>query len=332
MEYRRFAGFGRTGHAAGRGFAGGAVVLALVIGGGRLAAQTTPQPAASLAQSASAEFAARVKDYARALGNNSKLKKASDQKREDVVSFIAGNMLFVLLHELGHAAMQEMKLPILGREEDQADNLATMRLIGVGNQVSHRVLVEATRGWFLSDRRDRKEGEPLVYYDQHGLDKQRAYNITCLVYGSDPTHMADLAKETKLPEDRQASCASQDYPRISSSWEAVLKPHLRAPDQPKTKIDVVYGEGKGDLAVYADGFRSIRMLDMVAELSSDAMAWPRPFVLEWQSCGYINALWKQSQQRLTLCYELAQDFAELYRDFNVEPASAKSAKSKKKSK
>jgi hypothetical protein len=152
------------------------------------------------------------------------------------------------------------------------------------------------------------------------------------VFGSDPTHMADLAKETKLPQDRQETCASEDYPTTSSSWNTVLMPHRRAPDQPRAKIDVIHGDGKDDLAIFAEGFRSIRMLAMVAELLSNNWAWPRPFVLEWQSCGFINARWVQSTQRLTLCYELAQDFAELYRDFNVEPTSAKSAKPKRKSK
>ncbi len=43
------------------------------------------------------------------------------------------------------------------------------------------MLVEAAKGWFLSDRRDRRDGEPQAYFDEHGLDQQRAYNIVCLV-------------------------------------------------------------------------------------------------------------------------------------------------------
>ena len=65
------------------------------------------------------------------------------------------------------------------------------------------------------------------------------------------------------------------------------------------------------------------MLDLVAQQSTDALAWPRPFVLEWQSCGFINAQWVETTQKLTLCYELAQDFAQLYRDYNVEPEATK---------
>jgi hypothetical protein len=230
-------------------------------------------------------------------------------------------MLFVLLHELGHAAMHEMGLPILGREEDQADNFAIINLLKIGNKVSHRVLVEAAKGWFLSDRRDRRDGEPQVYFDEHGLDQQRAYNIVCLVYGSDPANMTDLADETKLPKDRRDSCVTSDYPSISSSWMSVLAPHRRAPDQPKTKIETIYGEGKGDLEGFARGMRTIDTLNIVADLMSDALVWPQPFAIESQTCGYINARWVGSTRRLTVCYELAQDFGMLYREFEL--ASAK---------
>jgi hypothetical protein len=86
----------------------------------------------------------------------------------------------------------------------------------LGSVFSHRVLVEAAKGWFLSVRRDKKEGDEVDYYDTHGLDEQRAYQIVCLMVGADPVRFKDLADETKLPEDRQKSCA-RDYSRASSS-------------------------------------------------------------------------------------------------------------------
>ncbi len=45
-----------------------------------------------------------------------RLKNISQQKRETLVEFVMGNMLFVLLHELGHATMEELRIPVLGRE------------------------------------------------------------------------------------------------------------------------------------------------------------------------------------------------------------------------
>ena len=137
------------------------------------------------------------------LGANPRLKKLSLQQRKNLVEFISGNMLFAMLHELAHTAIADLDLPVLGREEDAADNFAVLRLLHVGSDLSHRVLVEAAKGWFLSDRRDREEGEKPVLFDNHGLDQQRAYQIVCLMVGSDPNDFTDLADETKLPNYRQ---------------------------------------------------------------------------------------------------------------------------------
>jgi hypothetical protein len=325
MDYRQ------TTHRAliGR-LALGWAFAALVICSASVCAQTPqqaaqPPPSAPLrtpAQEDMREFRLRIRDYAKFVAQHPRTKNLSEEQREKLIEFVAGNMLFALLHELGHAAMHEMGLPILGREEDQADNFAIINLLKISNKVSHRVLVQAAKGWFLSDRRDRRDGEPQAYFDEHGLDQQRAYNIVCLMYGSDPANMTDLADETKLPKDRRDSCVTSDYPSISSSWMSVLAPHRRAPDQPKTKIEVIYGDGKGDLEGFARGMRTIDTLNIVADLMSDALAWPQPFVLESQTCGYINARWVTSTRRLTLCYELAQDFGMLYREFELASAKA----------
>jgi Putative metallopeptidase len=293
--------------------------------------QTAAQPPTP-AEEEMREFRLRIRDYTKFVAQHPRIKNLSEKQREKLVEFVAGNMLFVMLHELGHAAMHEMGLPILGREEDQADNFAIFNLLKIGNKVSHRVLVEAAKGWFLSDRRDRRDGEPQAYFDEHGLDQQRAYNIVCLVYGSDPANMTDLADETKLPKDRRDSCVTSDYPSISSSWMSVLAPHRRPPDQPKTKIEVIYGDGKGDLEGFARGMRRIDTLNIVADLMSDALAWPQPFVIESQTCGDINAVWVSSTRRLTVCYELAQDFGVLYREFELASAKASTKQHKRNSK
>jgi hypothetical protein len=41
--------------------------------------------------------------------------------------------------------------------------------------------------------------------------------------------------------------------------------------------------------------------------------WPSPFTLEMQSCGRPGSYWDDEARKVTLCYELAFDFAELYR-------------------
>ena len=64
----------------------------------------------------------------------------------------------------------------------------------MANSFADRVVVNAARGWFLSDQRDRKEGIPSPFYDEHGIDVQRAYQIVCLLVGGQPDKFAGLAK------------------------------------------------------------------------------------------------------------------------------------------
>jgi len=272
-------------------------------------------------------FKTRIDEAVRGLGNNSQLKRIPPDRREQLAEFVSGNMLFVLLHELGHATIGELDLPVLGKEEDAADAFASLTLIHIKSEFSEHVLAEAAKGWFMADRRDQKEGEPVEYYDEHGLNQQRAFQIVCYMVGADPIRFKDLAAETKLPKDRQQSC-SEDYRKAAKSWGVLLQPHVRAADQPKTKIDVAYGDGKGKLEIAAQMGRSIRLLDGVAAQSSELVLWPAPFSLEMQTCGFSNAKWEQAIHKLTLCYELAEDFAVLYRDYGIPRQDKQARKSK----
>jgi hypothetical protein len=280
----------------------------------------SPAPIHLFGQSDSEKFQARIDAAALALGSTPKYKGMSPKYRMALTEFVVGNMLFVLLHEIAHAAISDMKLPVLGKQEDAADSYAVMRLLSIGTVFTHRVLVEAAKGWFLSDRRDRKEGETLTYYDEHGLDKQRAYQIVCLMVGSDAEKFKDLAEETKLPADRQHTCAL-DYGDASYAWDLVLKPHLRTPDQPRTNIDVTYGESKGKLEIAGQAMRSMEFLETVAEPTSERLAWPAPLGLELQTCGAPDAHWVPKTRKVTICYEMVVDFADLYRAYGGEPAT-----------
>jgi hypothetical protein len=136
--------------------------------------------------------------------------------------------------------------------------------------------------------------------------------------GADPVKFKGLADETKLPESRQETC-KDDYAKASRSWEMVLEPHRRAADVPETRIDVVYDDAQGDLDVFARSFRAVRILEAVARRSAADYAWPDPFTLAMRSCGRPAAAWDDKIRTLRVCYELAFDFAELYRAY-VPPA------------
>jgi hypothetical protein len=263
------------------------------------------------APSGSPSFQERIKDVARALQNQPRLKDLSEQERINRVEFVVGNTLFILLHELGHVHFSEMHLPVLGREEDEADTFATLTLLKVGTSLTERVLANASQGWFLSDRRDQQTRAKPLYYDEHDLSPQRAYQIVCLMVGSDPAKFKDLANQAKMPESRQQSC-KRDYTKASRSWDIVLAPYRRGPDQPETKINVSYGDAEGNFEGFARAFRAIRILETVAERSASGYFWSAPFTLEMRSCDGPNAGWDDETRTVNLCYQLPFDFAQLY--------------------
>src|SRR3954453_5094292 len=262
----------------------------------------------------SAELEQRVTDIVQMFENDPRFNRGkTPQQIKDGVEFVTGNVLFVLGHEVAHALISQFELPVLGREEDAADALSTIIALKMGNSFADRVVINAARGWFLSDQRDRKEGIPTDFYDEHGMDVQRAYNIVCLMVGGAPDKFMKLAEEVKLPEERQSTCKF-DYSNASWSWEQVLKPHLRKPDDPKTKIEVNYAPTV-EYATLAELGRKLQILESVAAWLSDDFAWKRPITLEMQECGDPGARGDPVNKKVIVCYEVIREFVQLHRAY-----------------
>jgi len=119
----------------------------------------------------------------------------------------AGPFLFIMFHETAHAIFTILDVPILGREEDAADQLATLVAIRLGGNFAERML----RGAALMYQRDstaRKIGED-DFADMHGLDRQRYYNVLCMAWGADPKQFAWAQEVGHLPNDRAEGCADE---------------------------------------------------------------------------------------------------------------------------
>ena len=63
-------------------------------------------------------------------------------------------------------------------------------------------------------------------------------------------------------------------------------------------------------------------------------AWPAPFAMEMQSCGRSDAAWVDKTRTVRVCYELAFDFAQLYRAYvaTTSTTALTNLKRKRKSK
>jgi Putative metallopeptidase len=277
-------------------------------------ASAQPAPAETIPTPPRPTFQSRIEAAAQALQSNPRLKGLDQQQRVARVEFVVGNTLVLLLHEIGHVLISQFQLPVLGREEDAADTYAALTMLRIGTSFTVQSLAGAAKGWFFDARRDQEIGDKPLYYDEHNVSAQRAYQIVCLMVGSDPEKFKSLADQANMPEERQNTC-KRDYKKASEAWSAVLAPHRREPGQPETKINVVYGDGKGNYDRLADLFRSIRFLETVAEHAQETYLWPHPWTLAMESCGRPGAEYDTDTRTVTMCYEQAFDFAELYRAY-----------------
>lgn len=129
--------------------------------------------------------------------------------------------LFVFYHELGHALVDMMDLPVTGKEEDAVDQLATLVLLEAGADGRDAALRGAE--WFQFNSRRTRSRTP--FWDEHSLDQQRYFSIVCWVYGSDTTsHRALLGREWGLPRERAERCPSE-FDRMNRAWATVLESH-----------------------------------------------------------------------------------------------------------
>lgn len=127
--------------------------------------------------------------------------------------------VFTFAHEFGHALVGEFGLPITGRGEDAADEIATLLLKGPAGQ---KASLAAAR-WFEFSGRDPKSR--TNFWDTHSFDSQRFVNIVCLLYGSDTNTYGPLMKAIKATPERMAKCP-RDYPKRKLAWDGMLAPYL----------------------------------------------------------------------------------------------------------
>ena len=133
--------------------------------------------------------------------------------------------LHTLLHELGHLLIAMYDIPIVGREEDAVDALATVLIlqdfINGANRVQH------TAELYKLDREPIKNLRKWDFMGEHSLNIQRHYQMMCHVYGSDPTNYQTLKRRIGFADDRASICIDE-YRQISRSWAQLLEAYLLA--------------------------------------------------------------------------------------------------------
>jgi hypothetical protein len=136
---------------------------------------------------------------------------------------IIGPVLDVFLHEVGHAVFDYNQVPILGREEDAADQFAAYILLNFGKGDARRLLAGVAYEYARDASVPTKKKNPFA--DAHGLPMQRFYNILCLAYGADAKLFEQVVSDGHLPAERAEGC-EDEYAQVKRAMTILIDPFI----------------------------------------------------------------------------------------------------------
>lgn len=165
------------------------------------------------------------------------IESAGSWKRPGWVSehhAIMGAMIDVFLHEAGHALFAYLDIPILGREEDAADQFAAYMLLSLGRQDTPQLIAgivyiylneAGIRNFSTLGRKRLRIVDHKQHADVHSLPLQRMYNTLCLAYGANPALFKDAVDRGALPTDRAEGCA-EEFQQVEKAFRRLIQPHI----------------------------------------------------------------------------------------------------------
>jgi hypothetical protein len=168
------------------------------------------------------------------------LRAAQSPKRPAAVSLddaFVGPIVDVFMHEAGHAVFDLFKVPVLGREEDAADQFAAYVVLQWPKEKKHRLILGTAFGYASELKITRPHdltrlrlqiGRYTAYANEHGTPAQRLFNLLCIAYGSDKELFSEVVSLGYLPGDRAESC-EDEYRQIDFAYRTLIAPLVTGP-------------------------------------------------------------------------------------------------------
>lgn len=242
------------------------------------------------------------------------------EQRAEVDNFVLGASTAIMLHEMGHLLVNELEIPILGREEDVADTIAALILLIQDEEDEERAtayLNASVVNWFLFGRNEPDEISDARMADEHSLSRQRAFATICLAYGSGHPRFRSYAQTHSLPEDRMASC-ELEFPATLSSFIRLMTPHFLEDDAEQGAQAIVVYEESENYPELVERLQAEGFLEELADVVFSEIAMPRDVIFAAGECQMINAFYSPSFDEgipaVVFCYEMGDYIAGIYAD------------------
>jgi hypothetical protein len=231
--------------------------------------------------------------------------------------FAVSNAYGALYHEFGHLFVDQFQLPLLGNEEYAADAIATLLIVRFGGDAAYDISFDTVDGYLRSaDIYGAEKLDEVDFNSEHGMDQQRAAQMTCLLVGANPADFTDLANQMGMEAERQEACAGE-FDQARSGWERLVADHVRGTGPEGAPLTITY-EDAGSYEPMARLLRDNNVLETVASVITTEFRLVAPATMRAALCGEENAFYDPADGSVTLCYEYVQ----LYFDMVADPANA----------
>ncbi len=252
---------------------------------------------------------------------------AQAQVRERVLdeqSFVLGNTLKVLLHEVGHALVDLWALPVLGREEDAADAFSVIYLLDTiesdadlsteqMEQLDDALFVSAVSWLAFAEENDLED--TTLFADEHSLDMQRFFSHMCLLVGRNEDLYADWFVDFDI-EDEALDIERCEELAVAQSedWRYLLEVERDQSwkDQGKAgiKIDIDRGKTKQHRR-YEAWLKDWAWLPYLEARLERDLKLPETLNMRFTDCDEANAFYDPETREVIMCYELMEVFEDL---------------------
>lgn len=133
---------------------------------------------------------------------------------------LMGAMVGMLLHETGHAFIDLLKVPVFGRDEDAADQIAEFIALQFDAELAETVTKGSSWFWLTDARTTLYLND---YADVHSTSMERFFTYLCVAYGNDPDRFKDLAG--KFLKARAAHC-KDEYRQVEKAFTKTILPYV----------------------------------------------------------------------------------------------------------
>jgi len=158
------------------------------------------------------------------MAKSERLFKDDEKDEASLNEAVIGSTAWTLYHEIGHGLIDVYKINLTGKNEDAADQISTYVLLD-GTEEGEKAALNGAEDFYREASQDNDLND-MQFADTHSLSKQRFYNITCWVYGTNPEKFGYLTEKYEGMQGRAAYC-QDEYQTLVKSWQTHLNPFMK---------------------------------------------------------------------------------------------------------